>query len=193
MTVFSAEVWRCDALAVIRMDPATLSILGTVATIGGGVVGAIGAISNANAQAGADRYNAQVAQQNAIAAQQQAEQNAIIQQQTAAKQIGAQIAGYGGSGVVSGEGSALDVLSNSVSSAELDRQTILYKGKLQSLGYQDESQLDEARAGNAQTQGFESAFGTILGTAGKIATRLPFGSSDNLSGSSASSSSGDFG
>lgn len=181
MTVFNEQVWRCDVQFRIRMDPGTLSILSTIATIGGGLVSAVGAMQNAQAQSDADAYNAQVAQNNAIAVQQQAEQNAELQQQTAKRAIGSTVAAYGSSGVASGEGSALDVLSNTASSAELDRQTILYKGHLQALGYQDEAALDKAKGANAASQGLESAAGYILGTGAKVATK--FGSSDDLSGS----------
>lgn len=128
----------------------------------------MGAIAQGQSAAAAGRYNAQMADQNAIAAQEQATAAAAIQQEHAKKQIGATIAGYGASGVTM-DGSPLDVLAESASSAERDKQNILYKGQLQAAGYTDQAQLDSAAASNAAASGYMSATGILAGGGAKIA------------------------
>jgi hypothetical protein len=108
-----------------------------------------------------------------ILAQQQGEAAAEQQQKQAKQAIGAEIAGYGASGVSSGAGSALDVLASSASNAELDRQNLLYDSKLRALGYRDQSDLDNAAAGNAQTAGELKAGSALLTGAANIAGKIP--------------------
>lgn len=129
-------------------------------------IGAVSAISQGNAAAAADRYNAQMADQNAVAAQQQAEASAAIQKEQSRKAIGASVAAYGGSGFTV-EGTPLDILANSASTAERDRQNILYKGQLQAAGYQSQAELDRASASNAETSGYMSAAGILVGGGAK--------------------------
>lgn len=130
-------------------------------------VSAIGAIQQGNAQAAANRYNAQVAEQNSVAAQQQAEASAAIQREQSRKAIGATVAGYGASGFTA-DGTPLDILANSASTAERDRQNILYKGKLQAAGYESQAELDRASASNAESQGYMSAAGILTRGGSKI-------------------------
>lgn len=125
-----------------------------------------GILMNGQSQASADKYNASIAEQNSTGALEQAQASAIIQQETAKRQIGATVAAYGASGIAM-EGTPLDVLANSASVAERDRQTVLYKGQLQAAGYQDQAQLDRAAASNALTQSWFSAAGSLADDASK--------------------------
>lgn len=157
--------------AVFEPTTATLAIAGiAVSAIGTGVA-AYSAIQQGNAAASASNYNATVADQNAIAAQQQAQQDAQLQSARDKQLLGAQAAAYGASGVDSGSGSPLDVLGSTASNAELSRQTILYKGRLKAAGYNDESQLDAATAANAQSNAAFSASGILLSGAGQAAVK----------------------
>lgn len=125
------------------------------------VVSAIGAITQGRQAAAASTYNATVAEQNSTSAQQQAQAASIIQQENAKKAIGATVAGYGASGITM-EGTPLDVLANSASVAERDRQNILYKGQLQAAGYTDQAQLDRYQASNDASNGYMKATGILL-------------------------------
>lgn len=129
-------------------------------------VSAIGAITNGQATASADKYNAQIATQNATSATDQASAAAEIQQEQSRRAIGSTTAAYGASGITM-DGTPLDVLANSASTAERDRQTILYKGQLQAAGYTDQAQLDRASATNALNQGDMKATGVLLAGASK--------------------------
>jgi hypothetical protein len=151
-----------DAAAYVAIAGTALAAVGTAVSVAG-------AMSAADAQAQQQEYNAMVARNAATAAQQQAQQNAEIQQRQAKQQLGAISAGFGASGVDL-DGSALDVLASSASNAELDRQNILYRGSLEAAGYGDESSLDAARAGNAQTAGLTGAAGLLLSGGSKVAT-----------------------
>lgn len=172
---------------------AALPFIAVAASVAGAGAAAYGAIQSGNAASAADNYNAEVAAANATAATQQAQQNAMLQQQQAKQQLGSVVASYGASGVDAGSGSALDVLSMSASNAELDRQTILYKGQLQANGYTDEAQLDSSSAANAGEQGDLKAASSLLTGAANVYSKIPgsagsgtAGSSDNLSGNGSS-------
>lgn len=125
------------------------------------VISAVGAITDSQHAASADKYNASVAEQNSVAVQQQAESASLIQQEQAKKTIGTATANYGASGVTL-DGSPMDVLANSASVAERDRQNIIYKGQLQAAGYQDQASLDRAAATNSLDQGYMKATGILI-------------------------------
>lgn len=131
-----------------------------VAAVGAGV-SAYSAVQQGNAAAAAANYNSKLAAQNAAIAQQQAQSQATQQQQRARATIGSEEAAYGASGV-STSGSPLDVLASSAQQSEFGRQTIMYQGALKSLGYNDQTQLDNAAAGNAQQQGDLKAGSAVL-------------------------------
>lgn len=139
----------------------------TAMAVAATAVTAISAFTSSQSAASADKYNASVAEQNAIAAQQQAAGAAIIQSEQAQRTFGSTRAAYGASGIVGGTGTALDVLANSASNAERDRQSILYKGQLEATGYQDQAQLDRYKASNELKQGYMKATGILLGGGSK--------------------------
>ena len=131
---------------------------GVVITGAAATVGAVGSMKQAKAQSNAAKFNAAQAAQDAVAAQQQAQQAAQLQQIQAQKAFGATRAAYGAAGVTM-DGTPLDVLAESAVTAERDKQTILYQGKLRAAGYQSESALQTAAASNAMTQVYFSAAG----------------------------------
>lgn len=171
----------------------TAAIIGVAASVAGAAVTAYSAIQQGDAAAAAARYNQQVADQNAAAAKQQAEQDAQIQKAQSQQLLGAQAAAYGASGVTN-EGSALDVLGNTASNAELARQTILYKGQLKAAGYSDEAILDQANAATAESNATFSASGALLKGFGTAAVQAKsaglIGSGDNTGKSTTFGSNG---
>lgn len=139
-------------------------------------IGAVGAITNSQSEASADKYNARIAEQNAVGAMQQAQSTALLQQEQARRSIGATTAAYGASGVTM-SGTPLDVLANSAATAERDRQNIMYKGQLQAAGYLDQASLDRASATNALNQGWMKAAGILTSGGSKVYDRMGTGSS----------------
>lgn len=144
-----------------RFDPISASTAIIALTAVSTAVGVAGAIQQSNAASKADKYNAAVAQQNAQAASDQANSQLQQQQRTAYKQLGAQKAAYGASGVTS-DGSPMDVLSDSYTQSELDANTIIYNGKLRAAGYTNQANLDSANASNATTAGYTNAASKAL-------------------------------
>jgi hypothetical protein len=143
-----------------------------IATVAGAAVSAIGQIQQGKAAKQAGEYNALTAERNALVARQQASAEATAQQREASQRLGAIRAAYGASGVTV-EGSPLDVLSDSASLAELDRQTIEYKGSLRALGYEDTAALDRAQGKSAQRAGYMGAASSVLMGASDIAGKAP--------------------
>lgn len=139
-------------------DPVTAGLI----LVGGStLLSAAGDIQAGNAANKVAGYNANQAEENAKVVQQQAEQEVDMQQVRAKKMIGAISATYGASGVAQA-GSAVDVLAASAASAELDKQTILYNGKLQAIGYQNQAALDRVRGRTAKVQSRYAAIGTLM-------------------------------
>jgi hypothetical protein len=126
-----------------------------------GGMSAISAISQGNQQKAASKYNAKVAENQAIAARQQAGANAEMQRRSSEKKIGSMQAAYAASGV-SMEGSALDILEESARNAEMDRQNILYGGELRAIGSEGTAMLEKSQGANAQTSGYLSAAGSLF-------------------------------
>lgn len=126
----------------------------------------IGALNQGRAASDAANYNAAVASRNAVVAQQQAAADAERQRRENVLRQGQIRAGYGASGVTL-EGSPLDVLENSAAMGELDRQTILYKGRLRSMGSEETAALDVMQGENAITQSYLRAGSELFTGASK--------------------------
>lgn len=125
--------------------------LATVAVVAAGM-SAVSALAQGASASAAAKRNADIARRNGLIAGQQAQADADAQTRSSAQTIGRARAAYGASGVTS-EGSPLDVLAASASLAELDRQNILYKGKLRAMGFEDTASADDASASNYLMQG----------------------------------------
>ena len=130
-------------------------------------VGALGAIQQARSSAAASEFNAQVADNNAITAEQNAAADERQQRRTASREAASSRARIGAAGV-SLEGSPLDVLEDQALEAELDALNLRYGGKLQASNYRSQAQLDRSRARSAKTQGFISAGTSLLNGAAKF-------------------------
>lgn len=150
-----------------KNEPATLTAVMSFAKMAGTVMSVVGALNQGQQASDAANYNAAVANNNAIAARQQAESNAAAQQRKARINQGAMVAAYGASGVGT-EGSPMDILEQSASMAELDRQNILYGGELKAGGYQATAGLELMRAENAQKGGMFNAASALLSGASKM-------------------------
>lgn len=161
----------------------------------GTVMSAANQAQQANDAKKAADFNALIAERNAGIARQQAAQDAMLQQQDAARHIGAARAAYGASGVAV-EGSPLDVLEASAASAELDRQTILYKGELRAMGYTDDATISRTQGAAAYRSGMMGAASTLLVGGAKtvsMGSGLVGGGASKGAGSPIVPSSGGFG
>lgn len=155
--------WRFE---IARNDPATLTVL----TVASAAAGALGSIRQGQAASAAAKTNAAIASRNATIAAQQAKADAEAKQRQVDQVLGAARAGYGASGVTP-EGSPLDVLSSSAALGELDRQNVLYKGRLREIGFQDTAAIETMSASAALTKGMFGA-GSALLTGGKDVAKI---------------------
>lgn len=111
-------------------------------------------------------FNAAMMERNAQAARDQARQDSILADREGRRRLGSINAARGASGVGI-EGSALDVLEESAANVELDRQTILYRGELRAIGYEDSGALERMKGRHAAEAGYFSAASTLLLGGGK--------------------------
>jgi hypothetical protein len=116
----------------------------------------------------AAQYNAAISRRNAEISMDQAAMDAEAQGRDARAKAGSMRAAYGASGVTM-EGSPLDVLESSAITAEQDRQTILYKGRIKALGFEDEATLYDMSGENAEERGNSRSTATLLGGIGSAA------------------------
>jgi hypothetical protein len=109
-------------------DPATLTIMATAASAAGTVVSTVGAVQQGKSAQNLANYNAQIAQNDAIAARQKAEFDATAQERQAKLFAGTQRASMAGTG-----GELLDmgdVIDMSAEEAELENLAIRYGGEM---------------------------------------------------------------
>jgi len=131
---------------------ASLSTLASVA-------GAIGALSQGAAASNAANFNAQVANNNALAARAAAAENADRQRRLSVKRKGANRAN---------DPDKLDLLEDSAIEEELAISDIISGGTGRSIGFASTAALDRARGSAARTGGATSAFGSLLGVSGNF-------------------------
>lgn len=144
-------------------EPTTLAIIAVAATAAGTGVSMYAQSEAAASQKKAEEYNAQVQNNNALAAEQQAAYEAAQERLKTRKVLGAQLAAQGKNGI-SGGGSAYDVFYDSSVQGELDAMAALYTGKVQANAYRSGAQLSSLRAKNTDpTLGMA---GTALGGLG---------------------------
>lgn len=134
----------------------------TWVAIAGVALSAIGTAVAATQQHQASKYNAKVAQNNAILSQQSANENARRHRLQVQKALGSLRANVGASGIDL-DGSALDVLGESARVGELDALTIEHAGSVRSTAFGNEAALDLASGRAARTAGLFSASSSLLG------------------------------
>lgn len=150
----------------------SLALWGMAASAG---LGAIGSIQQGFASRQQAEYNAQVAEQNAAAARAQAALDESTSRKKSSMVLGAiRARAAANTGDVSG--SALDVLADSASEAELEALTLRYQGEVKARQMESEAAIERRRGKNAILEGFVGA-GTRLLTAGGYALKA-YGGSD---------------
>lgn len=150
-----------------------------------GVVGAIGAIREGQAEGAAADFNAEVQERNAVIAEQNrqltAKQSSIDAEdrRLANRRTMASVkAAYGSSGLEM-SGSQLDVLEDTATEQELDVQRVEFEGRVRSregtlevLGFKEGAGLSRARATGARSAGKVKALGALVGSLGDAAATL---------------------
>ncbi len=128
----------------------------------GSAVSAVGTYAAGQTKKAADKYNAQVNENNAQMANQQAMAEAQKTRDRGRRLMGAQRAALSAAGVDIDSGSATDIQYDSSVQNELDALTALYKGKVSSNNSLASAQLDRYSATQAGQAGAIGAGGTLL-------------------------------
>lgn len=154
----------------------TLATIAVATSVAGAGVGAYGAIKQGEATSNAEKYNAQVATNNAAIAEQSAQRagaagNAQAEQASLKTRatVGAIKANQAASGVDVNSGSSLDVRSSAQELGELNAINVrsnaanaAYGYKVQAASYSGQSTLDQYAASTATSAADISAGGTVL-------------------------------
>lgn len=151
---------------------AYVTTIALVATAIAGVAAAGGALVQGFQQAGVARFNAKVAGQNAVIAQQQASADEDTIRRRQEKLRGSQIAAFGASGVTL-EGSPLDIIGQD--ELEMEREALMarYGGTIGARRFGIDETEQRYRASNAEMGGYIGAGTALLTTAGRVYDRLP--------------------
>lgn len=148
-----------------------MAAAGAIMGVAGGLVGAYGA-QKAGAEAEQEaQFNAAVQRQEGEFAVQQATEDERRQRVQSRYALGGMRAAIGASGIQR-DGSALDVLQDSASNAEMDALTIRHKGQLAKWAAETNAQMSEFQGAQAKEQAKFAAAGQVLGAGGSAAKGL---------------------
>lgn len=145
--------------------------LGVLAQAGAGVMGAVGAVQSANAQAEAANASAAAADKAAAQAMETGHQKAELRTRRAAKLIGEQKVAMAANGVDVTGATAMDLLDESRDDAIDDAMVIASDAHRQAEGYAQTAANYRTQANSAKAMGPAKAFTTLLGSASGIASR----------------------
>jgi hypothetical protein len=162
-----------------------LAGVSAAAGLAGTAVSAAGAIQSGKATAANASYQAQVAANNALIANQNAEAatqagaaNAAAQSLANRATVSKAVAGAAASGVDVNSGSAADVTTTDREVGQLDTLTTINNAALQAYGYRSaatsdtaQAQLDTAEAAQAPIAGDISAGGDLLSGASSVGSK----------------------
>lgn len=146
-------------------EPTTIAIAALVMGAGAGIYQADAEQKSANYSAKVDENNAQIATYQAKAA---ATIGSVEEERHRAKvrqMVGTQRAALAGNGLDLGEGTALDLVTETAGLGEEDALTIRYNAMREAWGYNEQAKGYKASAGYKRVAGKNAATGTLLTTA----------------------------
>lgn len=132
---------------------------------------AYGIYASGQAQQAAGEYNAEVAEQQAVAARGSAAVDEEASRERSRRLQAAARAAYGASGVAQDEGSPLLVMMDNAAQAELEAQRIRYGGELAATGYGNQATLARTQGRQAAEAGTVGAGISLLSSGASIGTR----------------------
>lgn len=167
------------------LDPVSLAIIGTVASVAATGVSVMGAVQSGKQASAQMEYQSKINNNNAILADRQAEDALARGQEEERKHRiklglyqGQQINAFASNGVTVDSGTPLDVLGDSAETGELEALTIRNNAARESWGYRvqagnyrSSAGLNSSAAQNAITSGYTSGFSSALAGAGSVADR----------------------
>lgn len=130
-----------------------------------GLIQGFAGYQQGKADAAIGKYNARLAEEQAVVERQQAGAAEEAQRRAARKLLGRQAAAIAESGTGGFSGSNLDIARQSAVEAELDALNIRYEGELKARGAKAEAEQFRAQAKNAKKQGRLALAAGLLQTA----------------------------
>ena len=165
-------------MEAVAVGSLVAGVLGTGVSMFGSYESAQAQSQAANYQAQVARNNQIIANQNAGIALQQGQQQEQTQRIKTGEIIGNELAVQGASGVNPNKGSSLDVRSSTAETGELDALTIRYNSQLQARNYQlqgqmsgEQASLYSAQAGWDTQAGYLGMGSSILGGASSVSDK----------------------
>lgn len=129
--------------------------------VGSTALNVVSARNDARAVEASSKYNATVAERNAVLAKQNAEVQEDEARLEARRNLGTAMArAAAGGGSI--DGSVVDALASQAMFDELNALTVRHRGELEALGFTNTAKLDRANAKNAKTQGKINMASAIL-------------------------------
>ena len=166
-----------ELISAAAMAEATAGAITTAVTLGdaftvvGAVTSGLGALSAGQAQSDMAEYNAAVAANQAIAAQQSAAFDEEQHRAKLAKLISTQKANAGASGIDPNTGSPLSVMADTAEQGELDALAIRYGGQVGASRATSQATLDKMQAKAARIGGYYGAGTSLLTGASRLGRR----------------------
>jgi hypothetical protein len=146
-------------------------------TLVGGVVGAIGALAAAGSQQAAADYNQQVSWRNEAMIRNETYLAAEDKRSETRRLIGSIKASYGQNNLAV-DGTAIDVIQDSLTQSEYDVAKIQYKGQAEAQGQHESATLFGMESSSAETAGYFGAGSRLLaGISGALTQKSNAGSS----------------
>lgn len=108
----------------------------------------LGSYSKSRAQARAARFNAKIAERNAVLTRQQSAEQEMRFRRTSRRRRGARSAARGASGITA-TGSVLEAMADAAAEEELDALTIKYQGEQQAKSFEMQAQQYRQEAESA--------------------------------------------
>mgnify|MGYP003635288790 CR=1 FL=1 len=133
----------CEAATIATI---TMAVISTAVTAYGQAQQGKAQAANLKRQAQQQEFNARVAQNNAILAQQAAEADADTIDRQRRVALARQATSFAASGVTINEGSTLEVFGDTAAEFELDRLNRLHQGQVQSNAQRIQATLDRNNA-----------------------------------------------
>lgn len=167
------------------MDPVTLTGISMATTALGGGISALGQLQGGKASQAMYEYRAGVADVNRIIAEQNADYDLKVGEAQAQRvgmegryKVGQQVARASGSGIDVNVGSKARVIESVHEIAQHDQAVVradaakrAYDHRVQAMEHTAQGQLYRAAGAQSRTAGEYSALGSILGTAGSVASK----------------------
>jgi hypothetical protein len=150
---------------------AALAVGSIIASVAGSAMQGYSQYQYANYQAQVARNNQVIANQNASLALQQGQRAEETQRLRTGQLMGNIEAQQGASGVVGTSGSSLNVRSSAAETGELDAETIRYNANLSARNFMYQGQMAGAQAGLYSSMGEWGVANSLLGGASSVSSK----------------------